>query len=110
MARQTLTDVEQRHRDIVKLEKDILLLHEMFQDFAIMIEEQVNEFYEIRIKNVWISFITNIIYKGEKIDIIEVNVIKVDEHAEVGKTELPEAVTNQRAARKVYKNKSLPSI
>lgn len=42
MARQTLADVEQRHRDIVKLEKDILELQEMFVDFAALIEDQVN--------------------------------------------------------------------
>ena len=42
MARQTLADVEQRHRDIVKLEKDILELQEMFVDFAALIEDQVS--------------------------------------------------------------------
>lgn len=41
MARQALADVEARHRDIVKLEKDIIELQGMFVDFAALIEDQV---------------------------------------------------------------------
>lgn len=77
MARQTLADVEQRHRDIVKLEKDILELQEMFVDFAALIEDQ-----------------------GQMINRIEDNMVKADEAVEVGVQELPQAVKNKRAARK----------
>ena len=42
MARQQLADVEQRHREIMKLEKDIIDLQEMFVDFAALIQDQVS--------------------------------------------------------------------
>jgi hypothetical protein len=41
MAKQALADVEARHKDIMKLERDIIELQEMFVDFAAMIEDQV---------------------------------------------------------------------
>ena len=42
MAREQLIEVEQRHREIMKLEKDIIDLQEMFVDFAAFIEDQVS--------------------------------------------------------------------
>lgn len=41
MARQALADVEARHHDILKLEKSIIELNEMFIDISEMIENQV---------------------------------------------------------------------
>jgi len=78
MARQALADVEARHRDIVKLEKDIIELQGMFVDFAALIEDQ-----------------------GQMINRIEDNVVKVDVAVDEGYKELPQAVENQRKARKV---------
>lgn len=40
-AKQALKDIEARYQDIIKLEKNILELHEMFQDLAELMESQV---------------------------------------------------------------------
>ena len=37
-----LADIEARHNDILKLEKSIRELHEMFLEMAILIESQVS--------------------------------------------------------------------
>lgn len=40
-AKQTLADIEARHADIVKLERSIQELHDMFMDMAMLVEQQV---------------------------------------------------------------------
>lgn len=40
-ARQTLDAIEARHRDIVKVEKSVHELHDMFRDLALLVESQV---------------------------------------------------------------------
>lgn len=40
-ARQNLADIEARHEDIMKLEKSIRELHDLFIDMASLIETQV---------------------------------------------------------------------
>ena len=43
-AKQTLADIEARHADIMKLEKSIQELHDMFMDMAMLVEQQVSQF------------------------------------------------------------------
>lgn len=43
IAKQTLIDIEERHKDIVKLEKSIQELCEMFSEIAVLIQAQVRE-------------------------------------------------------------------
>ena len=40
-AKQTLADIEARHKDIMKLENSIRELHDMFMDMAMLVESQV---------------------------------------------------------------------
>jgi Syntaxin len=40
-AKQSLRDIEARHHDIMKLEKSIKELHDMFMDMAMLVESQV---------------------------------------------------------------------
>ena len=40
-AKQSLIDIEARHNDIMKLEKSIKELHDMFIDMAMLVESQV---------------------------------------------------------------------
>ena len=40
-AQQSLDEIEARHRDIIKLEKSIKELHNMFLDLAILVNDQV---------------------------------------------------------------------
>lgn len=40
-AKQSLADIEARHEDIIKLEKSIKELHDMFMDMAMLVESQV---------------------------------------------------------------------
>jgi t-SNARE complex subunit (syntaxin) len=41
IAKQTLADIEARHKDILKLEQSIKELHDMFMDMAMLVESQV---------------------------------------------------------------------
>ena len=41
-AKQSLADIEARHGDIMKLEKSIKELHDMFIDMAALVQTQVN--------------------------------------------------------------------
>lgn len=41
-AKQSLADIEARHGDIIKLEKSIKELHDMFIDMAALVQTQVN--------------------------------------------------------------------
>lgn len=43
-AKQSLADIEARHEDIIKLEKSIKELHDMFMDMAMLVESQVSFF------------------------------------------------------------------
>ena len=42
IAKQTLADIEARHKDILKLEASIKELHDMFMDMAMLVESQVS--------------------------------------------------------------------
>ena len=47
VAKQTLADIEARHKDILKLEQSIKELHDMFMDMAMLVESQVNFYFLI---------------------------------------------------------------
>ena len=47
-AKQSLADIEARHADIMKLEKSIKELHDMFMDMAMLVESQVSTAQQIR--------------------------------------------------------------
>lgn len=44
-AKQTLADIEARHADIIKLENSIRELHDMFMDMAMLVENQVSNYF-----------------------------------------------------------------
>jgi t-SNARE complex subunit (syntaxin) len=44
-AKQSLADIEARHGDIMKLEKSIRELHDMFIDMAALVQTQVNHMF-----------------------------------------------------------------
>lgn len=77
-AQETVADINARHADIMKLEKNIKELHEMFMDMAMMIENQ-----------------------GEIIDRIEYNVQNTAEYAEKAKEEIIQALNLQKKSRKL---------
>ncbi|KJE96279.1 syntaxin 1.1 [Capsaspora owczarzaki ATCC 30864] len=76
-AQQALEDIQDRHKDIVKLEKSIRELHELFLDMAILVEQQ-----------------------GEMIDRIEFNVGQAADHVAESKKELKHAARYQGKARR----------
>jgi hypothetical protein len=47
IAKQTLADIEARHKDILKLEQSIKELHDMFMDMAMLVESQVNNILKL---------------------------------------------------------------
>lgn len=77
-AKQILADVEERHEDIMKLEKSIKELHDLFVDMATLIEQQ-----------------------GDKLDRIENHVQSSKQYVETGRTNMTKAVVYQSKSRKV---------
>lgn len=77
IAKQTLADIEARHKDILKLEQSIKELHDMFMDMAMLVESQ-----------------------GEMIDNIERNMSQAVEYVEQAKSETKQAVVYQKKARR----------
>uniref|UniRef100_A0A0R3WPP9 t-SNARE coiled-coil homology domain-containing protein n=1 Tax=Hydatigena taeniaeformis TaxID=6205 RepID=A0A0R3WPP9_HYDTA len=78
LARQTLSEIEARHQDIIKLEQSIKELHDMFQDLATLVDSQ-----------------------QETIDKIEYNVDQAKDYIETAKTDVEKAVVYQKKSRKV---------
>ncbi|CAF0781540.1 unnamed protein product [Didymodactylos carnosus] len=76
-AKQSLADIEARHRDIIKLENSIKELHDMFIDMANLVQTQ-----------------------GEMIDRIEYNVIQSENFVKIASTDTRKAVKYQSAARR----------
>ncbi|VDK22148.1 unnamed protein product [Taenia asiatica] len=86
-AKQSLADIEARHEDIIKLEKSIKELHDMFMDMAMLVESQ-----------------------GEMIDRIEFNVDQAVDYIETAKADTKKAVKYQSAARKVAPSAPIPFL
>ncbi|XP_071538470.1 syntaxin-like isoform X3 [Panulirus ornatus] len=77
VARQQLYDLQERHEALIKLEKSITELHQMFQEISILVHEQ-----------------------GETVNRIENNVFEAHTKTEKGKEELITAQANQKKALK----------
>nr|XP_010333396.1 syntaxin-3 isoform X7 [Saimiri boliviensis boliviensis] len=78
ISKQALSEIEGRHKDIVRLESSIKELHDMFMDIAMLVENQ-----------------------GEMLDNIELNVMHTVDHVEKARDETKKAVKYQSQARKV---------
>ncbi|XP_076364673.1 syntaxin-like isoform X8 [Tachypleus tridentatus] len=76
-AKQTLEDIEARHADIIKLERSIKELHDMFMDMAMLVESQ-----------------------GEMIDRIEYNVQQSVDYIDAAKRDTKKAVKYQSKSRR----------
>lgn len=77
ISKQALSEIEGRHKDIVRLESSIKELHDMFVDIAMLVENQ-----------------------GEMLDNIELNVMHTVDHVEKARDETKRAVKYQGQARK----------
>ncbi|CAL8283225.1 unnamed protein product [Merluccius merluccius] len=75
--KQALNEIETRHDEIVKLEKSIRDLHDMFQYLAMEVEAQ-----------------------GEMVNCIEANINQSTNYVEKAKADVQQAVTYQQKARK----------
>lgn len=73
-----MEDIQKKHLEVVKIEKSILELQQLFMDMAVLLAAQ-----------------------GEMVDQIAVNVGQTVEHTEKGVQALGKAVKYQRKARKV---------
>ncbi|CAG7725815.1 unnamed protein product, partial [Allacma fusca] len=76
-ARQMLADIEARHNDIIKLEKSIRELHEMFLEMAVLVENQ-----------------------GEMVDRIETHVTQAQDAVDKAEEQLGQAQKLQTSARR----------
>ncbi|KAK4470152.1 hypothetical protein MN116_005734 [Schistosoma mekongi] len=76
-ARQNLADIEARHEDIMKLEKSIRELHDLFVDMAALVETQ-----------------------GELVDRIDVNVKQTQDYVAEARQETKKAVVYKKKSRK----------
>lgn len=77
ISKQALSEIEGRHKDIVRLESSIKELHDVFMDIAMLVENQ-----------------------GEMLDTIELNVTHTVDHVEKARDETKRAVKYQGQARK----------
>ena len=77
IAKKTLEDINARHEDIMKLEKSIKELHDMFMDMAMLVESQ-----------------------GEMIDRIEFNMTQSADFITAANQDTKKAMKLQREARK----------
>uniref|UniRef100_A0A4W2CI59 Syntaxin-3 n=1 Tax=Bos indicus x Bos taurus TaxID=30522 RepID=A0A4W2CI59_BOBOX len=77
ISKQALSEIEGRHKDIVRLESSIKELHDMFMDIAMLVENQ-----------------------GEMLDNIELNVMHTVDHVEKAREETKRAIKYQGQARK----------
>ncbi|XP_075174754.1 syntaxin-4 [Anomaloglossus baeobatrachus] len=77
VTKQALNEIEARHEEILKLEKSIVELHDMFMYLAMEVEAQ-----------------------GETIDSIEKNILHSTDYVEKAKKQLDQAVDNRQKARK----------
>ncbi|XP_078741151.1 syntaxin-2-like [Lampetra fluviatilis] len=77
LTRQQLGEIQSRHEELLKLEKSIQEVHDMFINIAIMVATQ-----------------------GDMVNNIEEHVKSASEHTEKGRTVLEQAVTHKRSARK----------
>lgn len=77
LTRQQLGEIQSRHEELLKLEKSIQEVHDMFINIAIMVASQ-----------------------GDMVNNIEEHVKSASEHTEKGRTVLEQAVTHKRSARK----------
>ncbi|XP_076773657.1 syntaxin-3 isoform X2 [Arvicanthis niloticus] len=78
ISKQALSEIEGRHKDIVRLESSIKELHDMFMDIAMLVENQ-----------------------GEMLDNIELNVMHTVDHVEKARDETKRAMKYQGQARKI---------
>ena len=76
-AKRLLEEVTERHEDIMIMEKSVIELHQLFQDLAILIDQQ-----------------------GNMVNSIEDQVESAAVHTEQAVVELKQAVVNQKKARK----------
>ncbi|XP_032075199.1 syntaxin-3 [Thamnophis elegans] len=77
ISKQALSEIEGRHKDILRLENSIKELHDMFVDIAMLVENQ-----------------------GEIIDNIELNMMHTVDHIEKAREETKKALKYQSRARK----------
>uniref|UniRef100_A0A8C2XMR3 Syntaxin-3 n=1 Tax=Cyclopterus lumpus TaxID=8103 RepID=A0A8C2XMR3_CYCLU len=77
ISKQALSEIEARHKDIVRLESSIKELHDMFVDIAMLVENQ-----------------------GDIVDNIEQNVSKSVDHITVAKEQTKKAIRHRTKARK----------
>ncbi|XP_076233521.1 syntaxin-1A isoform X2 [Calliopsis andreniformis] len=81
VARQQLWDIQSRHRDIIKLEKSITEVRDMFTEMAFMIEKQ-----------------------GEQLNNVEYFAGRTADNVDSGRTDLKIAEKRSRRHRKVHSN------
>ncbi|CAN2388123.1 Belongs to the syntaxin family [Pristimantis euphronides] len=77
VTKQALNEIEARHEEILKLEKSIVELHDMFMYLSMEVEAQ-----------------------GEMINSIEKNILFSTDYVEKAKKQLDQAVDNRTKARK----------
>lgn len=104
--RQALNEIESRHDEILKLERSIKDLHDMFQYLAMEVEAQVKQTLMkmcrvvLRFQETDLSFLG--LLQGEMVNRIENNINQSSNYVEKAKENTEKAVTYQQKARKVW--------
>ena len=96
--------IEERHNDLIELEKSLLELNEIFNEMAVMVESQVRiifDFSERFIHATLDNLIIKLYSKGQTLDRIEDNVGDAQEYVEKGKQQLAKAEQHKKSSNKV---------
>lgn len=94
-AKQAASQIEERHRDITKLENSIKELHDMFVDLAFLVAAQVCILFLFHI------YLIIFIFKGEMIDNIEHSVVKAQDFVGHAAAEVEQAKKSRESSTKV---------
>ncbi|KAJ6651673.1 hypothetical protein lerEdw1_020730 [Lerista edwardsae] len=94
ISKQALSEIEGRHKDIVRLESSIKELHDMFVDIAMLVENQ------LRVCSFSAFLFFSSCLQGEIVDNIELNMMHTVDHIEKAREETKKALKYQSKARK----------
>lgn len=99
--RQALNEIESRHDEILKLERSIKDLHDMFQYLAMEVEAQVSQTLMLFLDFKRLMCLFWGLLQGEMVNNIENNINQSSNYVEKAKDNTEKAVTYQRQSRRV---------
>ena len=109
IARQQLSEIESRHQEVIKLEKCITEVRDIFVEIAYSIEKQVSCLVEFIISKIVIDIKINKKLQGDQLNCVEYFAGQATNNVEGGRTDLVKFERKKRRYRTVQKIPSFSS-